>query len=201
MLAALQNGDAERAARCEVTHVMHVALFGHAIRVAGRASWDRAGPRFVLDAGGGAVRAGNFSDGPRHAITRAILDRASRSYLYARLLARHVDPFERPVTPAELDLHAAVIARARDEATARFPGASFDVLFLDMGLDAEPRAAFTARLTARGIKVHSMSQAIPDYVGWVDPRYVISVADRHPSPRAYARIADYVVDRILTDAP
>jgi hypothetical protein len=201
MLAALQNGDAERAARCKVTHVMHVALFGHAIRVAGRASWDRAGPRFVLDADGRALRAGNFSDGPRHTFTRAILDRGWKSYLYGRLLARHVDPFERPVTPAELDLHAAIIARARDEAASRFPGVSFDVLFLDMGQDPEPREAFTSRLTARGIRVHSMSQAIPDYVGSVDPRYVISQADRHPAPRAYARIADYVVDRILSDGP
>jgi hypothetical protein len=83
MLAALQSGRAERAARCEVTQVIYMAYYSHALRVAGRIPWDRHGPRYVLDDSGHAVRAGYFSDDPLRGplpqrVLANVLERPSR---------------------------------------------------------------------------------------------------------------------------
>lgn len=201
MLAALQAGDVERAAGCEVTHVVYLALYWHARRVSGRVPWDRNGPRFVLDGAGHAVRAGHFSDGDLHwRLPRPLLERLRKSLLYQKYLLTLFDPFERPTEPDEIDLLAAIVAGARDEVSVRFPHAAFDVLFWDISLPPNWVASFTKRLAARDLTVHPLSRAIPDYRSPFDPRYVISAVDQHPSPAAYARIADYVVHDILHEA-
>lgn len=197
MLAMLQNGDAERRAECDVTHVVYFALYWHALRVAGRAPWDQRGPRYVLGPDGGAVRAGQFSDAHGAWLTRPLLDRLHGSFFYRKFLGGRLDPFERPTTPPDLDLMAAIVARARDEAAVRFPRASFDVLFWDMALAPNMVADVTTRLERRGLTVHPLSRAIPDYHGETDIRYTLSEVDRHPTPVAYALIAEYVATEIL----
>ncbi len=197
MLAMLQNGDAERRAACDVTHVVYLALYWHALRVAGRAPWDERGPRYVLGPDGRALRSGQFSDARGAWLTRPLLDRLHGSLLYRKLLGGRLDPFERPTTPAELDLMAAIVARARDEAALRFPRASFDVLFWDMALAPNMVADVMTRLERVRLSVHPLSRAIPDYHGGTDTRYTLSEVDRHPTPLAYALIAEYVASEIL----
>jgi len=200
MLSALESGEAERRAHCEVTEVVYLALYWHALRAAGRAFWDPNGPRYVLDASGRAVRAGYFSDVKlRGALPRRLLDRLSKSLVYKKYFAQHLDPYDYPVTPADVALFAAVIDRVHEEITQRFPRASFHVLFWDMPLPPQWTADFKTRIAKPGVTLHMLSEAMPDYVVAFDSRYEISPGDRHPTPAAYERIADYVAKDVLHD--
>jgi hypothetical protein len=202
MLSALQSGNAERAVGCDVTQVVYLALYWHALRVARRSYWDHNGPRYVLDANGRAVRAGYLSDVTlRGAIPRRVLDRLKLSFIYQEYLRPRLDPYEAPIGPKDLDLFAAVVDRSREEAAARFPHASFHVLFWDIGFSSEWTSKIMTRFSRPGITIHRLSEAIPDYRMPFDSRYVLSTRDAHPSPAAYARIADYVVNEILHDSP
>ena len=202
MLAALESGHAERAARCDVTHVVYQALYWHALRSAGRVHWDRNGPRYLLDDAGRAVRAGHFTDaGPSSWLSRGTLDRLGRSYVFQKYLASRLDPLARPVTQRDLDLLAAIIARSREEVATRFPRASFHVFFWDIDLAPSWIQDFESRVARPGVTLHRVSAAIPDYRAPKDARYVLSSYDLHPSPAAHARIADYVVREVLHDAP
>jgi hypothetical protein len=200
MLATVQSGRVERTAGCAVTHVVYLALYSHATRAAGRAFWDRDGPRYVLDAEARAVRAGNFSDVKSDGVLRPILKRLRASQLFRHYMAAGFDPHEQPVMPAELDLLTAIVAATRDEAAVRFPGAPFAVLFWDIGLEPVAVTDLTTRLAGRGLRVHALSRAIPDHGGDADLRYRLSEGDGHPTAAAYARIAEYVLREILHDA-
>ncbi len=114
MLAALESGNVERAARCEVTHIVYLALYWHALRSAGRVSWDLNGPRYVLEEKGELVRAGYFSVVPlRSPWPEPILARLKRSFLYQKYFAHRLDPYSSQATPKDLDLLAAIVGRAR----------------------------------------------------------------------------------------
>jgi hypothetical protein len=202
MLAALESGHAERAARCDVTHVVYQAIYWHALRAAGRVHWDRDGPRYVLDDEGRAVRAGHFTDAEQSGwLSRGTLDRLGRSYVFQKYLAPRLDPFARPTTLRDLDLLAAIVARSREEVATRFPRASFHVLFWDINLTPGWIQDFESRVAALDITLHRASGAIPDYRVPEDARYVLSSYDHHPSPAGHARIADYVVREVLRDEP
>jgi hypothetical protein len=198
MLAALQSGRAERFAHCDVTQVVYMALYSHAQRVAGRVSWDRHGPRYILDDDGRAVRAGYFSDAKRRGpLPQRVLERLKRSLFFRKFLSSRFDPLYYPASPGELDLFAAVILQAREEVVDRFPGASFDVLLWDVALARESRTAFTERVSSPTLEVHLLSKAIPDYRAPRDPRYDVSPSDPHPNADAHRLIAEHVVTNVL----
>jgi hypothetical protein len=202
MLSALESGHAERAARCDVTHVVYFALYWHALRSAGRVPWGLHGPRYVLDEAGRAVRAGYLSSAEASGwLSRGALDRLGKSQVFTKYLAHRFDPFAKPITPRDLDLLAAIVARSREEVAARFPRASFHVLFWDIDLPAEWIRDFESRVASPELTMHRASAALPDFRVPQDPRYTLSRFDRHPSPAAHAKIADYVVREVLHYAP
>ena len=120
MLAAIETGLVERAVGdCEPTHAFYLAIPHHAVRAAGRTFFDTAGPRYVLDASGGAVREGNFDDAHpfRH---------------FARQLE---SPFLALLAGDDLDyrsedgvLFEAVVRTARSELLARYPNIEFRLI-------------------------------------------------------------------------
>lgn len=202
MLSALESGNAERSVGCRVTHVVYLALYWHASRVAGRSWWDPNGPRYVLDQNGRAVRAGYFSDVRlRGYVPRRILYRLEKSFIYQKYLMARLDPYKAPIGPRDVDLFVAVIDKSREEVAARFPGASFHVFVSDVSRSLPMAGDLAERIAALGIDVHRVSDAIPDYRQPSDPRYGLSPADTHPSPAAYDRMSDYVVKEILGYSP
>ena len=199
MLAALESGNAERAAHCKVTHIVYLALYWHAIRSAGRVFWDRDGPRYLLDEHGSLVRAGYFSDAPVEGpLPKRIIERLKPSFVYEKYFSHRLDPFAFPTTHEDLDLLAALVGRSREEAARRFPGVEFHVLFWNNALGDRWTSDFTDRVSRTGVQLHMTTDAITDYRDEDrDARYVLSPTDLHPSPAAYGLLADYVVSHVL----
>jgi hypothetical protein len=196
MLAELQSGRTEARAGCVPTHVIYQGMVWHAQRAAGRAFWDLSGPRYVLDADGRALRAGTFRDQHFDRPPEWIRTRLERSQIYKKHLAKYVDPLQRPLGLDDVRLMSAIITASANEVARRFPGAEFHVLLWDVG--GPPYAdRIVDMLAARGIRVHRVSDAIPDFDSPSAPSYRLHQRDTHPSAAAHDRIAAYVVGQIL----
>jgi hypothetical protein len=193
MLANLQTGRLSHIVRCQPTHFFYTALLEHVPRVAGLAAWDRHGPRFVLDAGGNAVRDGNFDDVPRlfgRVAVPAIARALNSFYTWQRLFGRLRNP-----SAADLDLLVAVIRDSARLSRQLYPNSTFHVILWDGR--ADPRLnVIQARLAEAGVPIISVSKAIAGYgADW--PRYVISPYDLHPNALQYERLADHILTQVV----
>ena len=86
MLASLEGGYAEAAARVPPSDAIYLALDTHAARVTGRGGYATKEPRFVLLPDGTVKRHGRFGDDPRNLI-RGRLRRLARHWNVARVLS------------------------------------------------------------------------------------------------------------------
>jgi hypothetical protein len=192
MLAALQAGLIEELVELTPSLVIYQAIPAHAARSAGRASWDRHGPRYLLDERGNLYLAGHFDDVEEEKSAAATY-RLTRSFLYQRLFGQH-----RAIQEEELRLYLAIVKAARDDVLRRFPGCAFEVLVWGTPEDADVATLemMLRGLTAAGIPVHRVSDILPGYRE-APEQYELSPHDRHPTAQAHERIAYYVVTRIL----
>jgi hypothetical protein len=113
------------------------------------------------------------------------------SVLYRTLLNSH-----RPVTAEDIALFVAIVKTAKQAASRIYPGVTFHVLFWDYDDDAEVGGLALSQLQAQGVIVHPISTILPGFPA-ARARYEISPYDRHPNALAHARIADYVVQRLV----
>jgi hypothetical protein len=188
MLAMLQSGRvAQRVAEPPVLAV-YSAITDHVARVRGR-EWDKHGPRYRLKDDGRLVRKGQFDEarGPFAAAAHARLE---RSRIFRRTLGS-----ERPMDPEDMAVYLAVVAEARNEVAARFPGCRFEVLLWGGKSSATARRIANG-LRERGIAVHREMEFLPDYARHRD-RYVLSPRDAHPNAAANREIARFVAERVV----
>lgn len=162
-LAGLQSGRFQRAINCKPTDAVYLFIPAHTARAAGRGKWDRFGPLFVVDDNGRPVREGNFNT-------------VGRSW-------RELIGFNRLTEEEEEELAAALIAEASRELERLYPGIRFHVFTWD-----GTTAGVIARLTAQGLRVHTIRQIIPDYS---DAYLIAPPYEYHPTPAAYERVAEY----------
>lgn len=187
MLAGLQSGRFARALACAPTHAVYYFIPEQVARVAGRASWDTHGPRFVLE-NDRPVRAGNF-DTP--GLPRPATPDLDEGILgWRRLLG--VDAMG---TPAEANLTAAVLVEAARELERLAPGVKLHVLFW-----TEARTpmmeGIAATLAAAGLVLHRPDAVIPGYAReWRS--WVLHPLERHPNARAHDRVAEYIAREIV----
>jgi hypothetical protein len=189
MLAALQVGQVEEVLGCEPTHVIYQSAYDHVRRVAGRSPYDPHGPRFVLREDGRLVRAGNFDDTPSFPGSWPRLGKSE----ILRILSEHFEP-----GPRDFDRFAEVVRAARDLLVNRHPDVEFHALLWDKRWKQD--AEYWEGLQRRGIRVHFVSDAIPD-LRQAAGRYAVSPHDGHPNRAANERIAAYVAREILGEEP
>lgn len=194
MLALLQSSAPDARAGCRPTDFVYLAILEHVARVGGLTSWDYHGPRYRLDDGGRAVRDGNF-DAPTRLLGRwdlpaGLASELDRCHTWQRFLGRNRSP-GRP----ELDLYLGIVKESARLAAQRYPGSLFQVLLWD-GRDDERLAVIERELASADIRVHRITQAIPDFTGNAS-RYLLSPYDGHPNSVMHERLAGYVVDAML----
>jgi hypothetical protein len=190
MLAALEGGVVDEALDgCEPVLAVYQGVWFHAFRPAGRESWDRHGPRYVLDPEGELIRRGHFDDDLRLRAHQVALERLRRSYLFRAISA----PRRRP-SSSENALYVAIVERARAVVETRWPRARFHVLYWDV-----PRHPIEAAFEARGLRVHRVSGILPAWYQHRD-RYTIP-RDGHPNALADDGLAEYLVREILGRDP
>jgi hypothetical protein len=198
MLANLWGNRVQERLRCTPTQFVYLMIPEHLERVAGRAMWDKHGPRFVMSADGVLRRDGNF-DRPYRApgglaIPQWLGERLETFHTWQKLFGR-----DRPAGADALPLAVAIISEAARTCRQRYPQSAFDVILWD-GNDGERVRGLEAGLTAAGIPVHRITRAIPDFrTNW--QAYVISEHDLHPNARQHELLADYVASNILRSTP
>ena len=186
MLAALEGGVVDQALDgCEPILAVYQGVWFQAFRSAGLESWDRHGPRYLLDAEGELVRRGHFDDDLWLRAHRVVLERLRRSFLYRAIS----EPRRRP-SGADNGLYLAILERARSVVEERWPNARFHVLFWDV-----PWSPLDESLEARGLRVHRVSHILP---GWTQHRDQYTIPrDGHPSALADDRLAEYLVREVV----
>ena len=189
MLAALEQGIVDATSIVPVNTVIYQGIPAHVARAAGRARWDRHGPRYVLQNSGKPVYAGPFDNGLPHPLIwlRKQLDKSA--------FYRWTGTLQQDAAPQEIVLYTAIVAAARDAVARKFPAAEFHVLL--WGNPGEKTFdAILNGLRAAGVMVHPVSEILPGFT--LDPAtYEISPFDRHPNPRTHEQIARYVSSQIL----
>ncbi len=189
MLAALELGIVDEVVSETVRHVIYQGIPAHVARSAGRASWDRHGPKYILDSNGKPVYEGPF-DGRLSRPVRWLRKQLDKSALY-----RFSGTMQREATPEEIKLYTAIVAAARDTVNRKFPNAQFHVLL--WGNQGEKTYdAILDGFSKAGMRVHLVNENLPGY-SQQPSSYEISPFDRHPNPHAHALIAEYVSARIL----
>jgi hypothetical protein len=192
MLAALELGVVDDVVEEEPRYVIYQGIPEHPRRVAGFTSWDLNGPKYVLSDDGEVIRVGPFHEGWRLKVLLKLRKSHLFSFLEQGLLWRVRQP--------QIDLYLGIIERSRQIADRRYDGAEFHVVFWDH--EENPWTdAIVEGLSERGIPVHRISGILPG-IGPDDLSYVLHDKNRHPNPRAYERIAEYIARKIVdADGP
>ena len=155
-------------------------------------SRDKNGPRYQLDETGTAKRVGRFDDPG----AEKPIEPPWRGYLYAKWLTfRDVFGAWSPVDEESIRLYVGIIRKTRDIAVSRYPGAEFHHLLWELDADQQLIRQVAAALEDGGIRVHRVSDIIPDYQE-NRKSYQIPV-DGHPTPEAYEKIAGYLVASLV----
>ncbi|MDH3275218.1 MAG: hypothetical protein OEM99_11850 [Gammaproteobacteria bacterium] len=197
MLAAMEHGLVDAAIDCAPSHIVYLAIVDHISRAAGLGKWSSFGPRYVIGDDGSLQFSGLYgNDEPTPTpLAREIVWQARKSRIVSFVLDRNSYPGD-----SEVELFAAIVAQARKYAESAYSVSEFHVLLWDWpdrcSQQNEPCAAMTEWLQAAGIDVHPVTKIIPDFATAPDD-FVLSPHDKHANARAYALLADYVVNKIL----
>ncbi len=156
-----------------VEQVVYQGLDGHVMRVAGRTTWDVAGPQYELQNGVVSYV------GPFRSVVWSTIAKALNRFGPARTLLQWWLRADAAQQERDRQLYVEVVARAAELVRERW-GARFTVLYWDH--DGDPLAD---RLRERGLDVLRVSDAL-DGRSW--RRFVLPV-DRHPSRWGYQTLA------------
>jgi len=187
MLALLERGAVVQNLQCRLVHVIFQGIPAHTQRVAGKAWWDRFGPKYLLTEDGTAVYQGPFYR--RKSFELMVLNQIQKSFVAASLARRTTDE--------DVALTVAVVDKARNLVKRRFPGSSFHVIFWDYW-DGPRSDTLLAGYRARGLRSHRVADIFPRYYEDAH-RYRLAEDDIHPNALANRLIADYISRAIVAD--
>ncbi len=185
MLAALDFGRVEEVVDCEPRYAVYQTVNDHVARAIGRHGWGKRSPRYLLSSDGSPLFAGNFADTPSEPAVIEMYLR--RSHVYRRVLGA-----EFWITESDLRLYVALIRAARERLVEAYPDLAFHVIYWG----TKYRQAL-ADLETAGIDVHYIDDILPGYND-DELSYMLSPHDWHPGAATHERIADFVVNKIMT---
>lgn len=214
MLAALETGLTESIVTVPPKYIIYQAIPYHIERVAGLMTWFPHAPRYRPAHGGRVTVQGNFDTVPdesrysgierfwraRGAWGHAVSATLRKSFLYNAL----VSPF-RSLSLEDVQLFLDIVGQSRDLAMAKYPNAEFHVILWDNMFRQQSFQAFLPSVLNgfrdRHMRVHLMSEIIPDYGGGVpNTLYELHQHDSHPNALTHRVIAEYVADTIVQEA-
>jgi hypothetical protein len=187
MLAAINNGMIH----CKPKLVIYQANLGHVGRSAGYSSWDKHGPKYVLQ-NGRLIYKGHFDDGESVIKKKIVADLKKSNFLriYIFKQDRH------KITDYDIQLFLEIVNASRRKLVEKFPEVEFHVILWDKKPDDKTYLKIKNGFESLSIKYHLVSDMLPDYFENIE-KYQISTYDRHPNPLAHQLIAEYVVNNII----
>ena len=106
-----------------------------------------------------------------------------------------IQKWTQSITRNAVDLLAAIVARSAQHVESAYPGSEFHVVFWDQ--QQRTSRAIVSALEAKGIRVHRVSDMLPDYYDRYSDYVLDEVFDLHPNQRAHELIAGYVSTEIV----
>jgi hypothetical protein len=192
MLAAIESGLAQQAARCTPRYAVFQSEYHHVVRAAGIWLWDRHGPRYVLAADGRPVRNGNFdSQGDPTRVLREM----EKSAVAAQIRKISMEAGAGDATEEDVKLYRAILEESSRRLHEIWPQIEFHVVFWDT-FEAQGRfPLFETPLDGGRVVVHPISRILPPTD---NPEAEYKLGDGvHPNPRTDDLIARYVAREIL----
>jgi hypothetical protein len=177
MLAQIESGFVDEAARCRPRFAIYQSIPHHAARAAGKWDWDSTGPAYELRENGMVERIGRFSDRPEQGSGTA-----SANWSFGA----------RMVTMEDVLLVHGIVKRSRELLAVRFPGIEFHVLDWDI----EPPPLFSEGWQDEDIIVHRLSKVL-DFDDGNQGDSLLIPYDGHPTAATHRKIAEYVTQAIL----
>ena len=184
MLANLKSGRVRQICPQAPKVVIFQVIPDQVRRVKGWVSYNRHGPRFVLD-DGTVRRSGNLDD---RWWTPQAWPFLWNSRIFRRLLA------PRFVGQGDLDLAVALFRQSADEVAQQFPGCEFHVLFWNHP-DQHLAVPLRRQLNTLGIRLHDVETIIPDLEK--SPRKYRIDHDGQPNSETHRLLAESVCREIL----
>jgi hypothetical protein len=191
MLASFEHGLVSDIIECEPAYVIYTAIIDHAFRCAGRAIWDTHGPKYMINENGEAVYQGHFDDGkiPESLVCQKAKNQLRKSCFISRV-------FLKLINSNDIRLMVGIIDGTKRFLEKNHPGCEFHMIFWDkwkMSLSEEVLSG----LKEKGIRVHLVSDILPDYCE-NKVKYQLSEVDDHPNKLAYELIAEYISNNIIS---
>ncbi|MGI9304390.1 MAG: hypothetical protein ACR2RB_17045 [Gammaproteobacteria bacterium] len=197
MLSAIQTGLVGDVANgCQEIAAVYSAIPAHVARAVGHSSWDKHGPRYVLEKEA-LVYKGHFDAGkaPSGYIEKKIERQLRKSLLFRRVLYGR-----KSATDKDLMTFVAIIEKSHDLLRENSNFSKFLVLFWDphnlsSGDDKDTSKKLMQQFSNRDFE-HYLVGDILD--GYKDDRgrYSISAHDAHPNAQANQLLAKYLVGRL-----
>lgn len=192
MLAILEHRLETPALSRPPTMAVYLAIPGHVYRALGRTTWD-PGPRYRLQPDGSVRFEGRFHT----PLASRALNVLYRSFLFSRV----IEAWNRRLGTRDYELYFGIVAAARREFQARYPGSEFLVVYWDSRSELPEARSMDQRLldglASRGIRAVPASRMLPGYPREAR-RYLLSPHDPHPNALAYRTLAEYLIDSVLT---
>jgi hypothetical protein len=187
ILAWIASGRVRQIVRCVPQLIVYETAVEQVPHVAGLASWDPHGPRFVRTPGG-VMRAGNFDDS-RGSLVRRQLE---KSFTYEKFIGRG-----RPITEDDVDLFVDVISATRQRLADAYPTAAIHVLLWDIQPASRLYQMLRDKVRATGVPVHQASEILQGYPNQ-HARDELSPYDTHPSASAQRAVGEWIVHTLLS---
>ncbi|MHC4567912.1 MAG: hypothetical protein ACYTE3_19385 [Planctomycetota bacterium] len=191
MLASIESGLLADTIDCEPRYAIFTAIIEHAYRCAGRTLWDWHGPKYALSENGQVVHQGHFDDGvvPESRVARMLKNQLRKSRLVTRVRLR-------PINRDAVELMVGIIDASRTALRSDYPECEFHVVLWDKQKMWMSREIISG-LRSRGIKIHLVSDILPDYFE-NEVKYHVSEFDHHPNRLANKTMAQYISREIIS---
>lgn len=194
MLSAIEHGLVQEIVACDhgPKNVIYIGLVEHALRSAGKISWDQHAPRYVLNQGQ-VYHAGRFDDGIFY--TRPffvkLLEYLKKCYIYQRISDKR-----RVMTDKDVELFLAIIKQSQIELAKIYPNCKFNIIMWNNNKYQEYASAMKG-FQERNLEVNWINQILPDYD--VNPKQyrIHPVHEKHPNALANQIVARYILEKII----
>ena len=198
MLAVLDHDMEREVLDCRPRYVIYQAIPDHVRRSAGLFLWARRGARYVVNEDNEVVWTGSFI---KRRDLHPMIERTLRQFRKSALLQRVF--IQRSIRDGDIDLFVRIVDESRTMIQRRYIGCEFHVIYWDNEYISRVMAESAKRevlnrLSGRGIRVHLISDILPDANDV--SKYALDREDLHPTPLAHEIVSEYVVQNILAFA-
>ena len=182
MLAILENGIERQSVKDDKpTVAIYQAIPSHIDRVAGRAMWDQAGPRYRLDESQGVLYAGAFHG----AVYNTLFTYLKKSQILNRMLAHWLNR-QKP-NPSDTNVFIEIIKKSARIFRERY-GGEFYVLLWDFASPAHQD--IVAHLVENNVNILHIADILPHDQNQAHDYRIPH--DNHPNSLAHYHIAQYL---------